>query len=55
MLALHVAALEDAMTEARPERARYLNTDGRLLALEVMGRLVAYYRATAKDGSEPQT
>ena len=48
VLGLHVTALEAAMTDARPERARFLNTDGRLLALEVMGRLVAFYRASSK-------
>ena len=45
VLDLHVAALEAAMQDARPERARFLNTDGRLLALEVMGRLLSFYRA----------
>jgi CheY-like chemotaxis protein len=44
LLDLHVEALELAMVGASKERARVLVLEGRLLALEMMGILVDYYR-----------
>ncbi len=49
---IHVKALEEATRNVRPERAFYLNTDGRLLALEVMGHLVSFYRSANKTAAE---
>jgi hypothetical protein len=44
LLDVHVAALESAVDGASIERARALVIEGRLLALEMMGLLVDYYR-----------
>jgi CheY-like chemotaxis protein len=44
LLDVHVAALENAVQGAGMERARSVVIEGRLLALEMMGLLVDYYR-----------
>lgn len=44
LVRLHVDALEVASIGKRAERARSLAVEGRLLALEMMGLLVEYYR-----------
>lgn len=41
----HVAALERVVTRESESRARVLTIDGRLMALEMMGILVDYYRS----------
>lgn len=51
VLDIHISALEAAVKRERPERAQYLNTDGRLLALKVMGALLSFYRQRAAPGS----
>jgi hypothetical protein len=48
LLDVHVTALDDASKSARDERARALALEGRLLALEMMGYLVDYYRTGAR-------
>lgn len=45
LLDIHVAVLDKAVSGQSPERARSLAVEGRLLALEMMGLLVDYYRA----------
>jgi CheY-like chemotaxis protein len=44
LLDIHVAALETAIQGMTVERTRYFVVEGRLLALEMMGLLVDYYR-----------
>jgi DNA-binding NarL/FixJ family response regulator len=44
LLDVHVAALEEAVDGASVERARAAVVDGRLIALEMMGLLVDFYR-----------
>ena len=44
LLDIHVAVLEKAITGMSVERTRYFVVEGRLLALEMMGMLVDYYR-----------
>jgi len=44
LLDIHVASLETALQGAGVERARSVVIEGRLLALEMMGLLVEYYR-----------
>jgi hypothetical protein len=44
LLDVHVAALDQAVDGQSSERARTLVVEGRLLALEMMGLLVDYYR-----------
>lgn len=44
LLEVHVAALDRTVQGANPERARACAVEGRLLALEMMGLLVEYYR-----------
>ena len=41
---IHLAAVEDRTAGAPPEKARWYALEGRLLALELMGHLVDYYR-----------
>ncbi len=42
---LHIQVVTDKCEGAHPNRARAYTANGRLLALEVMGNLVDYYRA----------
>lgn len=49
---IHVKVLGEEMQHAKPTRARHLNTDGRLLALETLGRLASYYRQRLAKGSQ---
>jgi CheY-like chemotaxis protein len=44
LLDIHVAALEDQIQGLSVEKTRFFVIDGRLLALEMMGLLVDYYR-----------
>lgn len=44
LLDIHVAALEAAVQDANPRRAEAYSIEGRLLALEMMGFMVDYYR-----------
>ncbi|MEZ5427842.1 MAG: response regulator [Pyrinomonadaceae bacterium] len=44
LLDVHVAALDEAICGREAERAKSLAVEGRLLALEMMGLLVDYYR-----------
>lgn len=48
LLDLHVAALECAVQVESAERARAFVIEGRLLALEMMGMLVEYYRVGSR-------
>lgn len=50
LLDIHVAALECAMEGLNVERARFFVIEGRLLALEMMGLLVEYYRIGSRRG-----
>ena len=44
LIDVHIAALDAAVIACSSERARSLAFEGRLLALEMMGMLVDYYR-----------
>lgn len=44
---LHLKVIEDKLKEALPQKARIYTVDGRLLALELMGFLVDFYRMGA--------
>lgn len=50
---LHTAVLRDLVKELDPVRAEALLEEGRLVALELMGRLVVYYRARAVPAGSP--
>ncbi|MDH5510887.1 MAG: PAS domain S-box protein [Nitrospinota bacterium] len=42
---LHIRAVADKSQDVHPKRARAYTVEGRLLALEIMGNLVDYYRS----------
>ncbi|MBU0617365.1 MAG: response regulator [Planctomycetes bacterium] len=44
LIDLHIQVVTDKCVDAHPNRARAYTANGRLLALEVMGNLVDYYR-----------
>jgi CheY-like chemotaxis protein len=48
LLDIHVAALESEMEGVSVERARFFVIEGRLLALEMMGLLVEYFRVGSR-------
>lgn len=52
---LHSRALEDALRTAPAPKATTLVAEGRLIALELMGRLLTFYRKRAGLGALPVT
>lgn len=50
LIDLHVAALEEVLKGKNEERSRSLMIEGRLLALEMMGLLVDFYRTGGRRG-----
>ncbi|WP_373352721.1 response regulator [Pseudoroseicyclus sp. CXY001] len=52
MVDLHLAALDNPMIEVSNESGRSLIIEGRLMALEMMGLLVDYYRTGLRRGEE---
>ncbi|MGZ9809906.1 response regulator [Pseudoroseicyclus sp. H15] len=53
IVALHLAALDTPKIEVSNESSRSLVIEGRLMALEMMGLLVDYYRSALQRGDGP--
>jgi CheY-like chemotaxis protein len=51
LIAMHTSVMKAKLREASPARAEAYLDEGRLLVLNLMGRLVAYYRPYALAGS----
>ena len=55
LIDLHLAALEGEAVGSTETRVRASATEGRLLAIEMMGLLVEHYRTGARTGGSMQT